>query len=69
VKYKGIILIILIAVAAAALFFIPQEKVYEKVAPVGNPASAFELNDTDGKLWKLAYLSGKVVFINFRVTW
>ncbi len=68
-SYKGVILIILIAIAAATLFFIPEETVYEHVASVGKQAPVFELSDADGKLWRLTDLRGKVVFINFWATW
>lgn len=41
----------------------------EKITVVGTPASDFELMDTNGNLWKLSDLKGKVVFINFWATW
>lgn len=68
-KHKSIILIIVIAVAAAAIFLIPQEKSYKTIMAVGTPAPDFELRDSTGKLWKLSDLKGKVVFINFWATW
>ncbi|MBC8412696.1 MAG: TlpA family protein disulfide reductase [Nitrospira sp.] len=66
---KGPILIIIIALAVAAMFLMPETKKYEEVASIGNPAPKFELYDADGKLWKLTDLKGKVVFINFWATW
>jgi len=69
VKYKGLILVIVIAVCLAVLFLLPKEKRYEEIAAVGKPAPAFELKDTDGRLWKLSDLQGKVVFLNFWATW
>lgn len=68
-KYKGLILVILIAIAIAALIFLPEERVYKEVAQVGSQAPEFELNDANGNLWKLSDLRGKVVFINFWATW
>ncbi len=68
-KYKGLILVILIAIAIAALIFLPEERVYKKVAQVGSQAPEFELKDANGNLWKLSDLRGKVVFINFWATW
>lgn len=68
-KHKSIILIIVIAVAAAAIFLTPEEKSYKTIMSVGSPAPDFELRDSTGKLWKLSDLKGKVVFINFWATW
>jgi len=68
-KHKSIILIIVIAVAAAAIFLAPGEKSYKTIMAVGIPAPAFELRDSTGRLWKLSDLKGKVVFINFWATW
>ncbi|MEW6713788.1 MAG: TlpA disulfide reductase family protein [Nitrospirota bacterium] len=68
-KHKSIILIIVIAVAAAAIFLAPGEKSYKTIMAVGSPAPDFELRDSTGKLWKLSELKGKVVFINFWATW
>ena len=68
-KHKGPILVIIIAIAAAALFLLPEKKSYEQIASIGKPAPDFAYNDAKGKLWKLADLKGKVVFINFWATW
>jgi peroxiredoxin len=68
-KYKGPIIIIIIAIGAALLFLMPETKTYEEVASVGNPAPNFEYPDSNGKIWKLSDLRGKVVFINFWATW
>lgn len=68
-KYKGPILLALIAIAAATLFLVPETKVYEEVASVGDPAPDFAYEDSTGKLWRLSDLRGKVVFINFWATW
>jgi peroxiredoxin len=66
---KGLILVIILAVAAAAIFIRPDEKSYKTIMAIGIPAPAFELRDSTGKLWKLSDLKGKVVFINFWATW
>ncbi len=68
-KNKGPVLIIIIALAAAALFFLPEKREYSKIAEVGQAAPDFEYPDSKGKLWKLSDLKGKVVYINFWATW
>ena len=68
-KHKGPILVIIIALAAAALFLLPEKKQYEKIAEVGKAAPEFEYQDSKGTTWKLSDLRGKVVFINFWATW
>ena len=68
-KNKGIILVLIILICAAALFLMPETKKYEEIAAVGQPAPLFEYQDSKGEIWKLADLKGKVVFINFWATW
>ncbi|GAB4539036.1 MAG: TlpA disulfide reductase family protein [Thermodesulfovibrionia bacterium] len=68
-NYKGIVLIILIAIALAAILYLPGGKSYRSVAAVGRPAPDFELKDSTGRLWRLSDLRGKVVFVNFWATW
>ncbi|MDP3298084.1 MAG: TlpA disulfide reductase family protein [Thermodesulfovibrionia bacterium] len=68
-KYKGLIMVVLIAIAVALLLFLPEKRTYKKIASVGVPAPAFELKDADGNLWKLSDLKGKVVLVNFWATW
>ncbi|MBI4683118.1 MAG: TlpA family protein disulfide reductase [Nitrospirae bacterium] len=68
-KYKGPVLISIIAIGAALLFLMPGTKEYEEIASVGKPAPAFEYHDFSGKMWKLSDLRGKVVFISFWATW
>ncbi|GBD97264.1 MAG TPA: TlpA family protein disulfide reductase [Nitrospirae bacterium] len=68
-KYKGLILIVIIAIGAALLFLLPETKTYEEVASVDKPAPEFELRDSDGNIWKLSDQRGKVVFLNFWATW
>jgi len=68
-KYKGFILILLIGIAIIVLIYLPRDRVLEAVAAVGSPAPDFELMDTNGKVWRLSDLRGKVVFINFWATW
>ncbi len=70
-KYKGIILIVLIVIALAVgvSSLISKDTFYKEIATVGSPAPDFELKDSNGNLWKLSDLRGKVVFINFWATW
>lgn len=68
-KHKGLILMAIVAVCAAALFLMPETKSYKKIASVGQPAPDFAYLDSKGKMWKLSDLKGKVVFINFWATW
>lgn len=68
-KNKALILIIIIVACVAALFLMPETKTYKKIASIGQPAPEFEYPDSDGKLWRLSDLKGKVVFINFWATW
>lgn len=68
-KYKGLILVVLIAIAVVVLLFLPEERIYKQIASVGSPAPDFALRDSNGNLWRLSDLKGKVVFINFWGTW
>ena len=68
-KYKGLILIVIVALAAAAILFLPETKVYKEIATIGSSAPNFQLKDSNGTVWKLSDLRGKVVFINFWATW
>ena len=68
-KNRGIILVVIIAISLAAVFLLPSKKSYREIAVVGKPVKDFELRDSDGQLWRLSDLKGKVVFINFWATW
>jgi peroxiredoxin len=68
-KYRGVVLLILIVIAAVAIALLPDEKKYYAVAEVGAEAPDFELYDSKGKLWRLSDLRGKVVYMNFWATW
>lgn len=68
-NYKGLILVIIIAIAVAGIFLLPEKRTYREIAAVGKPAPDFELRDSKGNLWRLSDLRGKVVFINFWATW
>jgi cytochrome c biogenesis protein CcmG/thiol:disulfide interchange protein DsbE len=71
-KYKGIILLIILALGAALFSFIfsgKGEQSARKKAVAGMPAPDFELKDVNGKVWRLADLGGKVVLVNFWATW
>ena len=66
---RGVILAVIIAIALMAVFFLPGKKSYRELAVVGKPVQDFTLNDSEGNMWKLSDLKGKVVFINFWATW
>lgn len=68
-KYKGPILLVLIAIGIATMFLIPEQKKYEAIIAVGQPVPDFAYPDSNGKIWKMSDLKGKVVFINFWATW
>ncbi len=68
-KYKAVVLLILIGIAVTLLIMLPEEKVYKEVASVGSSAPDFELRDAKGTVWRLSDLKGKVVFMNFWATW
>ncbi len=69
-KYKGLIMILLIIGTVILLFFLPKEGFWQgEVASVSAEAPDFELQDTDGNNWKLSDLRGKVIFLNFWATW
>jgi peroxiredoxin len=69
VRYKGIILVVIIAIGLSVMLFLPERMSYKEIATIGSPAPDFELRDADGNLWRLSSLRGKVVFINFWATW
>lgn len=69
-KYKGIILIVLIILGFLVIRFLPGDISHNiEIAAVGSPAPDFELQDLNGNIWRLSSLKGKVVFINFWASW
>lgn len=68
-KYKGLILVAVLIVAALALLMSPENKKFDQIVAVGKPAPQFELMDSSGKMWKLSDLKGQAVLINFWATW
>ena len=68
-KYKGPVLLVLLAIAVATILLIPEQKEYKEIVAVGQPVTEFAYPDSNGKIWRLSDLKGKVVFINFWATW
>jgi peroxiredoxin len=62
-------LLILAVITAGCSQSREEEKSPDQVAALGKPAPSFELQDTNGRIWKLADLRGQVVFVNFWATW
>jgi len=69
-NYKGAVLavVLLLGISGAILVFRNPEH-YDKKAAVGLESPVFELKDSDGKLWRLADLRGKVVLLNLWASW
>lgn len=69
-KNKGNILFIMLVIGIATVIFIANKDKKEiKKTAVGMEAPQFEMKDTDGKIWRLSDLRGKVVLLNFWATW
>jgi len=68
-RFKGILLIVMIAIAVVVIIYLPGGRSYRSVAEVGKTAPEFELKDFTGRVWRLSDLRGKVVFLNFWATW
>lgn len=67
---KGKVLFVILAIGIAAIFFLTRtEKPPKSKVAVGLNAPAFELRDTEGKVWRLSDLKGKTVFLHFWATW
>lgn len=69
-KSRGVILalILLLGIAGAVVISRTIERPLRKAA-IGLDAPSFELKDTNGKLWKLSDLRGKVVLLNLWASW
>jgi peroxiredoxin len=70
-KHRGIILAVLGIIVLLVLSSLLYQRgcIYKEIAAVNSPAPDFELEDTEGKTWKLSSLRGKVVFISFWGSW
>jgi peroxiredoxin len=67
---KTLILFIIFAAGILSVFLVTKyDDTAKKNAVVGLDAPGFELKDTEGKVWKLSALKGKVVFLNFWASW
>ena len=68
--YKNLLILLVLSIVVGGCSGQPQEGAKDlSVAKVGSPAPDFELQDTNGKTWKLSDLKGQVIFINFWATW
>ncbi len=69
-RLKAVILAVVIIIAMIVLsLMLPKEEGHKIAAVVGLEAPDFQLKDTNGNVWKLSNLKGRVVFVNFWASW
>ena len=69
-RHKGIILLIVFIAGIALTYFLAgKQESLKRKATIGLSAPDFELQDLQGKIWRLSDLKGKVVLVNFWATW
>ncbi len=69
-KSKGVILAVVLVLGIIGITFVLKNLEHpDRKATIGLDAPAFELKDTDGKLWRLIDLRGKVVLLNLWASW
>ncbi|MCI0469616.1 MAG: TlpA family protein disulfide reductase [Nitrospirae bacterium] len=69
-KGRGIILLTILLVGISTIIYLTKgDERQMKRAAVGIEAPDFEINDIEGKAWRLSELRGKVVMLNFWATW
>ncbi len=67
--FMNVVLMVLLAMVVFGCSKPKEEAKNPTVARPGLPAPDFDLQDTNGKFWKLSDLKGQVVFVNFWATW
>lgn len=69
-RYKGIVLAVIFLSGFLTIYFLSKgDSPVKRGLYAGDAAPAFEAKDTEGNLWRLGDLKGKVVVINFWATW
>lgn len=70
-KHKGLILLSIFFAGILFIYLLTKgdSPVKRTTLLTGDKAPLFEAKDTDGRLWRLADLNGKVVLLNFWATW
>ncbi len=69
-KNKGVVLSIVFAIGIAAVLLLAKTgEPPQKHAAAGLDAPAFELKDTEGKIWKLSDFKGKPLLLHFWASW